>query len=39
MKGCIAISRRDFYAAGGFAHPNQFRKMRSGAWCYYRIIY
>jgi hypothetical protein len=38
MKGAMEIYKRDFYGAGGFSNPNQYRKMISGTWHYYRII-
>ena len=30
------ISKRQFYLAGGFSNPHQHRKMKSGAWTYWR---
>lgn len=30
------ISKRTFQAEGGLANPRLFRRMRSGAWTYWR---
>lgn len=35
MMFCFRMTRRVFYANGGFANPRQFRKMRGGAWTYW----
>lgn len=32
----IPIAKRTFYNAGGFANPDLFRRMRNGAWRYFR---
>lgn len=29
------ISRKAFYAAGGFANTRQFRKQKGNGWAYY----
>ena len=36
--GYLRISKRLFYAQGGFANPDQFRRMRSGSWQYFSIV-
>ena len=33
----MRIQRAEFYALGGFGSPHLFRKMRSGAWTYWRM--
>lgn len=34
--GVERISKRQFYALGGLSHPGLFRKMRGGAWAYFK---
>lgn len=35
----IRVSKKDWYAAGGLANPQCFRKADTrGAWRYYRLI-
>jgi hypothetical protein len=34
----MKISRSEFYALGGFANPSLYRKMRGGAWGYWRVM-
>lgn len=31
----IKVSRRYWYASGGFSNPGYFRKQRRGVWSYY----
>lgn len=35
MHYCMRITRKHFYAIGGFSNPDLFRRMRSGVWHYY----
>lgn len=37
MLNSMRIGKGEFYANGGFAHPRQYRKMRGGAWTYWRM--
>jgi hypothetical protein len=34
--GATRVTKKEFYAAGGFANSSYFRKMVSGRWQYYR---
>ena len=36
MLNVTRISKRDFYAQGGFSNPKLFRKMVGNAWHYFR---
>jgi hypothetical protein len=33
--GTQKISKREWYARGGFSNPDLFRRMRGGSWSYY----
>jgi hypothetical protein len=37
MLGARRISKKQFYARGGFAAPRQYRKMRGRAWTYWEF--
>lgn len=32
------ITKREFYASGGFSNPDLYRVQRSGRWVYYRVL-
>lgn len=34
--GAIQVTKKEFYAAGGFANSSYFRVMRSGSWKYFK---
>lgn len=38
MLNAARISKKDFYARGGFANPKQYRKMLGNSWAYYTTI-
>lgn len=33
--GSRQVTRREWYAAGGFSNPRCWRKQRGRAWCYF----
>lgn len=35
MIGYMKMTKRTFYACGGFSNPRLYRKMRGGAWTYW----
>lgn len=36
MIGATRMTKKDWYRHGGLAIPGYFRKMRNGAWTYWR---
>jgi len=38
MIGKVKISRKAFYAAGGFSNPALSRKQRGSGWAYYQSV-
>ena len=38
MKGSYQITKADFYNAGGFSNPRQYRKQFLGVYVYRRLV-
>lgn len=34
----VRMPKKEWIALGGFANRNLFRKMRGGAWTYWRVL-
>ena len=34
----VRTSKRNWYLNGGFANPDNYRRMRGGAWTYWFIL-